>query len=125
MKLMIVDDSTIVRKVIEKFLKAHFPDVELVAEASNGVEGLRLFEEKQPDIVTMDITMPEMDGIVCMQKMLKLNPRANIVVISSLSDKDTMMEAEQKGAIGFLDKPITEDKMRELLDKVKDRMASG
>lgn len=119
MKLMIVDDSNIIRRKIERSTVVE--GLEVVATASNGVEALELFPQVRPDIVTMDLTMPEMGGIECVEHMVDLDPNVIILVISALSDKATAIEALKKGANGFLCKPFTEEELnrafRELLEE--------
>lgn len=120
MKLMIVDDSNIIRRKIERSTEVE--NLEVVASASNGVEALEKFRELRPDVVTMDLTMPEMGGIECVERMVEIDPDVIILVVSALSDKATAIEALKKGANGFLCKPFTEDELntafRELLQEV-------
>ncbi len=106
MKLMIVDDSNVIRRRIERVNQVERLDV--VGTAKNGVEAVRMFKETMPDVVTMDITMPEMDGIECIENIVALNPNVLILVISALADKATAIDALKKGAIGFLCKPFTD-----------------
>jgi two-component system chemotaxis response regulator CheY len=113
-KLLIVDDSTVIRSRIARILgDARLEFIQVIGMAKNGVEALSLFLEEQPDLVTMDLTMPEMDGVECTEKMIALNPDANILVISALSDKATALKAMKKGARGFLYKPFTDDQLVE------------
>ncbi|MDH3589238.1 MAG: response regulator [Gammaproteobacteria bacterium] len=119
MKLMIVDDSNIIRRKIER--STEVDGLEVVATATNGVDALEQFPQVRPDIVTMDLTMPEMGGIECVERMVEMDPNVIILVISALSDKATAIEALKKGANGFLCKPFTEDELnrafRELLEE--------
>ena len=89
--------------------------VRIIGKASNGVEAVHLFEKSQPDLVTMDITMPEMDGIECVERLVGLNPDVLILVVSALSDKATAIEALKKGANGFLCKPFTDKQLNDAL----------
>ena len=110
MKLLIVDDSTILRKTIIKLLENNkIQDLEIVGEAANGVEALELFKEKKPDLVTMDITMPEMDGIQCIKEILKLDSSIKILVVTSLFKSDVEEKVMSLGASGFVRKPIEDD----------------
>ncbi len=113
MKMMIVDDSNIIRRKIER--STELDGVRIVGKASNGVEAVHLFEKAQPDLVTMDITMPEMDGIECVERLVGLNPDVLILVVSALSDKATAIEALKKGANGFLCKPFTDKQLNDAL----------
>jgi two-component system chemotaxis response regulator CheY len=90
----------------------------IVGMAKNGVEALGLFAHLQPEVVTMDLTMPEMDGVECTEAMAKLNPQSNILVVSALSDKATAIKALKKGAKGFLYKPFTDEQLIEALLEV-------
>jgi two-component system chemotaxis response regulator CheY len=112
-KLMIVDDSNIMRRRIER--SNQFEELELVGTASNGLEALEMFKKTDPDVVTMDLTMPQMDGIECISKLVVLKPAVRILVISALADKATAVEAMEKGANGFLNKPFTDRQLNEAI----------
>ncbi len=112
-KLMIVDDSNIMRRRIER--SNQFEELELVGTAGNGVEALEMFRKTDPDVVTMDLTMPQMDGIECISKLVALKPAIRILVISALADKATAVEAMEKGANGFLNKPFTDRQLNEAI----------
>ena len=94
----------------------------LVGLARNGAEALRVARATQPDVVTMDLTMPEMDGIECIREMLRILPRTNILVVSALSDKSTAIQALRLGARGFVAKPFSDDELKmALLDVVEEK----
>ncbi|HEY4210375.1 MAG TPA: response regulator [Steroidobacteraceae bacterium] len=112
-KLMIVDDSNIMRRRIER--SQQFEELELVGTAGNGLEALELFHKADPDVVTMDLTMPQMDGIECISRLVELKPAVRILVISALADKATAVEAMEKGANGFLNKPFTDRQLNEAI----------
>jgi two-component system chemotaxis response regulator CheY len=112
-KLMIVDDSNIMRRRIER--SQQFDELELIGTAGNGIEALELFKIADPDVVTMDLTMPQMDGIECISKLVELKPAVRILVISALADKATAVEAMEKGANGFLNKPFTDRQLNEAI----------
>ena len=112
-KLMIVDDSNIMRRRIER--SQQFEELQLVGTAGNGLEALELFKKTDPDVVTMDLTMPQMDGIECISKLVALKPAIRILVISALADKATAVEAMEKGANGFLNKPFTDRQLNEAI----------
>ncbi|MDR0633653.1 MAG: response regulator [Azoarcus sp.] len=112
MKLLIVDDSAIIRSRIARILNdSRLKSIDVVGMAQNGMEAISLFLQNTPDIVTMDITMPKMDGVDCTEKMISLYPECNILVISALSDKATALKALKKGARGFLYKPFTDEEL--------------
>ena len=115
-KMMICDDSNIIRRKIERELKIE--RIEVVATASNGRIAVETFKKQPVDVVTMDITMPEMDGIECVEKLVEIKPDVLILVVSALSDKATAIEALQKGANGFLCKPFTDRQLTEALEEL-------
>jgi two-component system chemotaxis response regulator CheY len=113
MRLLIVDDSNMIRTRISKVVQdGGLGKIALVGLARNGVEALRIAQATQPDVVTMDLTMPEMDGVECIREMLRLLPATNILVVSALNDKSTAIAALKLGARGFLAKPFTDDELR-------------
>jgi len=112
-KLMIVDDSNIMRRRIER--SQQFEELELVGTACNGLEAIEMFRKMDPDVVTMDLTMPQMDGIECIENIVKIKPAVRILVISALADKATAVEAMEKGANGFLNKPFTDRQLNEAI----------
>lgn len=115
-RLLIVDDSNIMRRKIER--SQDIPQVEIVGLAGNGLEALALHEQTRPTLVTMDLTMPEMDGIECVEQLVGRDPDIRILVISALADKATAIEALEKGASGFLCKPFTERQLNDALVKL-------
>ncbi|MDR2747621.1 MAG: response regulator [Treponema sp.] len=116
MKLLIVDDSNIMRRAIEKYLE--HKQFTLVGTAADGEAALRIFSQSLPDLVTMDITMPRMDGLTCLDKMLAIKPDAKILVISALKDPVTGLQALKKGAVGFLPKPFTAAELQKEIEEV-------
>ncbi len=116
MKFMIVDDSVIMRKAIEKYCKTF--NFDFVGAAGNGIDALKLFNEHLPDIVTMDITMPEMDGIACLEEVLKIKPETKVIIITALKDKETGLKALRIGAKGYLTKPFSEAQIQEEIKSV-------
>ena len=104
LSLMIVDDSNIIRRKIERCNDSD--KFRVVAAAANGVEALELFKQTRPQVVTMDLTMPEMDGIACIQQLMALEPDLRILVISALSDKATGIDALKKVPVVFYVNPL-------------------
>jgi two-component system chemotaxis response regulator CheY len=115
-KLMIVDDSSIIRQVISKYLNSF--NVEIVGTASNGVEALEVFKKTSPDIITLDITMPEMDGLTVLEELLKMDSQVKVMVVTALNDKATGLKAIKLGAKSFVGKPFTEEKLKEAFAKI-------
>lgn len=116
LKLMIVDDSNIIRRRIER--SQQIDRLRVVGAAANGREALELFQRTDPDVVTMDLTMPEMDGIECVERLVALKPDVLILVVSALADKATAVEAIAKGANGFLCKPFSDRQLNDALTEL-------
>ncbi|MDR1373759.1 MAG: response regulator [Treponema sp.] len=116
MKLLIVDDSLLMRKAVERSLAAR--NFAVVESASDGEMGLRMFSELLPDLVTLDISMPKMDGLTCLEKMLKIKPDAKILMISSQTDTATASEVIEKGAAGILGKPFSGAQIQAKVDEI-------
>ncbi|MDK4680872.1 response regulator [Kingella negevensis] len=117
-RLMIVDDSNVIRNRIERGLAGSDIQFEVVATASNGNEAVEQFRKTRPQFVTMDITMPGMDGLECVQSLMTLDPNVNILVISALSDEYTGLLALSYGARGFLNKPFRDEELAEALQQL-------
>lgn len=123
LKLMIVDDSNIIRSKITHTLTQH--DMQVVATASNGEEAVKLFGAHKPDVVTMDLTMPRMDGLECIRALRKIDPSISILVVSALADKATAIQALKEGAQGFLCKPFSETDLTEAMEELLGEDAHG
>ncbi|WP_250163696.1 response regulator [Psychrobacter sp. WY6] len=111
-KLMIVDDSNIRNRIQRAYDSGQFM---LVATATSGVQAIEKFNVHRPDVITMDLTMPQMDGLECIEKIIAIDPEVRILVVSALSDKATGIEALSLGASGFLCKPFSEEELVESL----------
>lgn len=121
MRLLIVDDSNMIRSRISRVVQnGGMTSVTLVGLARNGMEAVRIAKATKPEVVTMDLTMPEMDGIQCITQLLRDQPKLNILVVSALSDKSTAIAALKLGARGFVAKPFTDDELRIALLEVAD-----
>lgn len=115
-KVLIVDDASFMRMAIRKMLEQE--DFEIVAEAANGVEAIQKYKESQPDIVTMDITMPDMDGLEALEGIMKLDPNAKVVMLSAMGQEGMVRNAVLKGAKTFIVKPFKEEILIKTLNKV-------
>lgn len=121
MRLLIVDDSNMIRTRISRVVQnGGLKNVAVVGLAKNGIEAVRIAKLAQPDVVTMDLTMPEMDGIECIAALIKHDPKINILVVSALSDKSTAIAALKLGARGFVAKPFTDEELQIALLDVSD-----
>jgi two-component system, chemotaxis family, chemotaxis protein CheY len=114
-RILVVDDATIIRMILKKiFFEAGY---EVVGEASTGAEGVRKYKELKPDLVTMDITMPEMGGINALKAIKEFDSEAKVVICSAMGQKALIIEAMQAGAINFIAKPFDEGKVIETVNK--------
>ena len=114
-KLMIVDDSSIIRRIIRRYLDEY--NMEIVGEASNGESALEIFKRKRPDIVTMDIIMPKLDGLSVIKEMTKIDRDVKIIAVTSLADKATGIEAIKLGAKSYVTKPFSSEKLQTAFSK--------
>ncbi|MDR2551707.1 MAG: response regulator [Treponema sp.] len=105
MKLLIVDDSLMMRKMVERALAEK--NFTIAGTAQNGEEALEIFAKTLPDLVTLDISMPKMDGLSCLMEMLKIKGDAKILMVSSQSDTAIAKETLARGAAGFITKPFS------------------
>ncbi len=112
--VLIVDDAAFMRLNLKNILKDEY---EILGEAENGEEAVEMYKEKQPDIVTMDITMPVMDGIEAIKAILDIDPDANIVVCSAMGQQKIVIQAIELGAQDFIVKPFNKDRVKEAISK--------
>ena len=115
-RVMIVDDSSIIRQTIRKFISGL--NVEIVGTAENGKVALELFRKTNPDIVTLDITMPEMDGLTLLETIMKINKNVKVMILTAISDKSTGLKAMKMGAKSYVTKPFTEKILNESLNRL-------
>ncbi len=115
-KVMIVDDAAFMRISIRNMLLKN--GFEIVAEAENGADAIEKYNATMPDIVTMDITMPVMDGLTALREIKKINKNAKVVMVSALGQEAMVRDAVVAGAVGFIVKPYKEDTIVETLRKL-------
>ncbi|MFA6195075.1 MAG: response regulator [Sulfurimonas sp.] len=116
LKILIVDDSLIIRKKITTIVEKLGHKV--VGQATTGQEAIDIYENVQPDLVTMDITMPDMNGITAVKHIMKINTNAKIIMVTSLGQEDMVIDSIKAGAIGYMLKPITDEKLAEIIGEV-------
>ena len=116
MKLLIVDDSLMMRKVVERSLAEK--KFTVVGSAADGEEALRIFADALPDLVTLDITMPKMDGLAVLVEIVKIKSDAKVLMITSQSDTATVSEVMEKGAAGILVKPFSAEQINEKVNEI-------
>ncbi|NLW44632.1 MAG: response regulator [Syntrophomonadaceae bacterium] len=114
-RILVVDDAAFMRMMIKDILTKNGYIV--VGEADNGLNAIDKYEELQPDLVTMDITMPEMDGITAVKEIRKRNPNARIIMCSAMGQQAMVIDAIQAGARDFVVKPFQPDRVLEAVAK--------
>ncbi|MEI3597131.1 MULTISPECIES: response regulator [unclassified Oceanobacillus] len=114
-KILIVDDAAFMRMMIKDILAKN--GYEIVGEAQDGKEAVEKYKELQPDLVTMDITMPEMDGITALKEIKGINPDATIIMCSAMGQQAMVIDAIQAGAKDFIVKPFQADRVLEAIQK--------
>ena len=123
MKLLIVDDSNMIRLRIASLMRdARLSDtIEIVGLARDGASALQFVLQTKPNMLTLDLTMPEMDGIACLQAVMKVDPTLSVLVVSALDDKSTAIKAMKLGARGFIRKPFTDEQLVNALLQIIER----
>lgn len=115
-KILIVDDAAFMRIAIKSLLlKNKYEDI---IEAQNGIEALQRYKEIKPDIVTMDITMPEMNGLEALKAIIEFDSNAKVVMVSAMGQEEMVMEAIMYGAKSFIIKPFKEEHVVKTLNKI-------
>jgi two-component system chemotaxis response regulator CheY len=118
-KILIVDDAAFMRMMIKNIVTKN--GFEVVGEAENGAQAVKMYEDTKPDLVTMDITMPEMDGIESVKAIKKIDPGARIIMCSAMGQQSMVMEAIQAGAMDFIVKPFKQDRILQAIERVMNR----
>ncbi|WP_339227719.1 response regulator [Oceanobacillus sp. FSL K6-2867] len=114
-RILIVDDAAFMRMMIKDILTKN--GYEIVGEAQDGAQAVEKYKEVMPDLVTMDITMPEMDGITALKEIKKVNPDAKIIMCSAMGQQAMVIDAIQAGAKDFIVKPFQADRVIEAIQK--------
>ncbi|MFN3412389.1 MAG: response regulator [Exilispira sp.] len=117
--ILIVDDLAFVRMMIKDIVTKHGYTV--IGEASNGVEALKKYAELKPDIVLLDITMPVMNGLEALQRIMLSDPKAKVIMCSALGQQKLIVSAIQLGAKDFIVKPFKEERLISALNKVAEK----
>ncbi len=115
-RVLIADDAKFIRLMLRKILTSNGYDV--VAEAATGEECIKLYAKFHPDLVTMDIVMPELDGIETVRHIRDFDPEARIVIVTALYQEPMIMEALEAGAVNFIVTPFKPEKVIATVDKV-------
>lgn len=115
-RLLLVDDAAFMRMKLKQVLTelGH----EVVGEASNGAEGVEQFKKLKPDAVTMDITMPDMDGLTALKKIRELDPQAIVIMVSAMGQQSYVLDAVKAGAKDFIVKPFEPERVKKVMDSL-------
>ncbi len=116
LRIMVVDDSLIIRKTLSEKLESM--GHQIVAKAKSGQEAIYLYEQNFPDLITMDITMPLMSGIEALKEIKKINNNVKIIMVTSHGEEKLVMEAITSGAKGYILKPISQEKLEQVIWKL-------
>jgi len=114
-KVLIVDDAAFMRMMIKDILTKN--GFEVVGEAENGIKAVEKYQDLRPDLTTMDVTMPEMDGITAVKQIKKIDANAKIIMCSAMGQQAMVIEAIQSGARDFIVKPFQPDRVLEAIRK--------
>ena len=119
LRFLVVDDAIFMRTVLKKMLSEE--GFEVVGEAGNGIDAIQMAAKLKPDIVTLDITMPEMDGIKAVPEILKVSPDSKIIMCSALGQQAMVVDAIKKGAKDFIVKPFEKSRVLQAINNVMSR----
>ncbi|WP_028545165.1 response regulator [Paenibacillus taiwanensis] len=114
-RILIVDDAAFMRMMIRDILTKN--GYEVVGEAADGAQAIEKYKEHKPDLITMDITMPEMDGITALKEIRKTDPSAKVIMCSAMGQQAMVIDAIQAGAKDFIVKPFQADRVIEAIKK--------
>lgn len=114
-RVLIVDDAIFMRMKLKDILEKN--GFEVIAEAQNGLEAVEKYNSERPDLVTMDITMPEMDGVAALKAIRQIDPSAKVIMCSAMGQQSMVMDAIQSGAIDFIVKPFDNERVLQSLKK--------
>lgn len=117
-KILLVDDAKFMRMMLREILRD--AGYEVVAEANNAKEAIKIYQEVKPDLVTMDIIMPGMSGLEAAREIIKLDPKAKIIMVSAMGQQELVKESLDAGASDFVVKPFVLDEVLEKVRKVLD-----
>lgn len=117
-KILIVDDSISARMLLKNAFSDSLKKYAVFTEASDGLQAIKAFEEESPDIVFMDLTMPNMNGLEALTQIKKISPKATVVMVTADRQKETKKELLEAGATNVLNKPVDEDELRDICAKI-------
>lgn len=115
MKILVTDDAKFMRMTLGNILRKMGHEI---VEAESGLDALKKYREYRPDLVTMDITMPEMDGVEAVKRIKEIDPSARIIMVSAMGQRDFVLQAIKNGAQDFIVKPFQENRVMEAVFKI-------
>ena len=116
-KILVVDDASFMRTVLKDIVKGNGLATEVI-EAADGVEGVKAYQAQEPDLVTMDVNMPRADGIQALRAIMKIDPAAKVVMVTSVEQKQIVQDAMKIGARDYIVKPFDRSNVGLVLNKV-------
>jgi len=116
-KILVVDDASFMRTVLKDIVKGNGLATEVI-EAADGVEGVKAYQAQKPDLVTMDVNMPRADGIQALRAIMKIDPTAKVVMVTSVEQKQIVQDAMKIGARDYIVKPFDRSNVGLVLNKV-------
>jgi NarL family two-component system response regulator LiaR len=122
-RLLVVDDQTVVREGLAAIL-SFYTDIEVVGQAEDGVQALKLAQKTQPDVILLDLVMPNMDGLTTIPKIKEIAPKARILVVTSFAETDRVYQAIKAGALGYILKDATREQLLQAIRDVAQGRAS-
>jgi two-component system, NarL family, response regulator LiaR len=122
-RLLVVDDQTVVREGLAAIL-ANYPEVEVVGQASDGIQALEIIKQAKPNVVLLDLVMPGLDGLATIPKIREIAPNARILVVTSFAESDRVYQAIKAGALGYILKDATREQLVQAIRDVAQGRAS-
>ena len=116
-RVLVVDDSSFMRSLLTKIIKKS-PKIDDVVEAMDGNSAVEKYQQEHPNLVTMDIDMPGMNGLEAAKKIKELDPKAKIVMVTSANKEEMKKEAQKIGTLGYITKPFDAEKISVIIDKI-------
>jgi NarL family two-component system response regulator LiaR len=122
-RLLVVDDQTVVREGLAAIL-ANYSDIEVIGQAEDGSQALKLAQQTQPDVILLDLVMPNMDGLTAIPKIKEVAPETRILVVTSFAENDRVYQAIKAGALGYILKDATREQLLQAIRDVAQGRAS-
>jgi len=123
LRVILVDDSQGARKFLAPALRSQ--GLEVVGEASDGREGLALYENMRPDLVFLDIVMPIVSGLEVLRQIKEMDPDAIVVMLTSMADRESVLESKREGAFSYLLKPFNVGQIKQLIGEIRESLVQG